>query len=149
MSHQLLRWNPFREIEDFLDRYRSDLSVGRPRGSQEAMATADWRPLVDIREDGQGYLIEVELPGLKREKVKVSVQDEVLTVSGERAATAVQDEDRVHRSERTYGSFERRFALPEEVDPAGISAKFEDGILKLSLPRREVVTPKAIDVKVD
>ncbi|MHC4838879.1 MAG: Hsp20/alpha crystallin family protein [Planctomycetota bacterium] len=149
MSHQLRRWNPFREIEDFLDRYRSDLSAGRPSGSKEAMTTADWRPLVDIREDEQGYLIEAELPGLKREQVKVSVQDEVLTVSGQREAETVQDEDRVHRIERTYGSFERRFALPEEVDPVGIAAKFEDGILKLRLPRREVVTPKAIDVKVD
>lgn len=149
MSHQLRRWNPFREIEDFLDRYRSDLSSARPSGAKEAMTTADWRPLVDIREDEQGYLIEAELPGLKREQVKVSVQDEVLTVSGQREAGTVQDEDRVHRIERTYGSFERRFALPEEVDPAGISAKFEDGILKLRLPRREVVTPKAIEVKVD
>jgi len=149
MTRQLLRWNPYREIEDFLDRYRHNLSPAPAGNSQEVMTTADWQPVVDIREEEHAFLIAAELPGLKRDQVKVSVQDGVLTLSGERHAEKVEEDTRMHRVERSYGSFLRRFSLPENVRPEAIAANFEDGILKVHLPKADIVTPQAIDIKVN
>lgn len=149
MSHQLLRWNPFSEIDAFLDNYRRDLSSSARAGETPRAASANWQPAVDIREDEQGFLIAVDLPGLTREEVQVQVKEDVLHVQGKREAQPLGDGEEMHRSERRFGEFERRFTMPENVRAEGIEAKFDHGVLRIRLPKQEEAQPKAFDVQVN
>ena len=112
------------------------------------MTVADWVPSVDVAEDPEHYLIKVEIPEVKREDVKVGVQDGVLTIQGERKQEKEEKGKKFHRIERSYGSFVRSFTLPDDVDAAQIGAEFHDGILHVTLPKSESAKPKAIEVKV-
>ncbi|MBH0187604.1 MAG: Hsp20/alpha crystallin family protein, partial [Nitrospira sp.] len=94
------------------------------------------------------YLIKAELPEVKKEDVKVSVEDGVLTLSGERRQEKEEKGKKYHRVERSYGSFVRSFSLPESVDEGGVKAEYKDGVLNLHLPKTEKVKPKSIEVKV-
>jgi len=105
-------------------------------------------PLVDIAEDDKEYLIKAELPEVKKEDVKVAVQDDVLTITGERKFEKEEQGKKYHRVERAYGSFTRSFTLPEDADPAKVSAGFKDGILMVHLAKSEKAKPKSIEVKV-
>jgi HSP20 family protein len=115
---------------------------------KETMTVADWTPTVDISESDGEYLIKAELPEVKKEDVKVTVEDGVLTLQGERRQEKEEKGKRYHRVERSYGSFVRSFTLPESVDETGVKAEYKDGVLSLHLPKSEKVKPKAIDVKV-
>jgi HSP20 family protein len=125
---------------------------GRPathvNGDKEAMTVAEWSPLVDISEDDKEYVIKAEVPELKREDVKVSVQDNILSISGERKSEKEEKNKKYHRVERTYGRFMRSFTLPDNCDGGKVSAEYKDGVLKIHLPKSEQAKPKAIDVKV-
>ncbi|TAJ35162.1 MAG: Hsp20/alpha crystallin family protein, partial [Nitrospirae bacterium] len=114
----------------------------------EAMTVAEWAPLVDIVEDEKEYLIKAELPEVKKEDVKVTVQDDVLTITGERKYEKEEKGKKYHRVERAYGSFERSFTLPEDADGAKVNAEFKDGILKVHVAKSEKAKPKSIEVKV-
>jgi HSP20 family protein len=120
----------------------------RKDGGKEAMTVAEWVPLVDIVEDEKEYLIKAELPEVKKEDVKVTVEDDVLTITGERKYEKEEKGKKYHRVERAYGSFERSFTLPEDADGSKVSAEFKDGILKVRLPKSEKAKPKAVEVKV-
>lgn len=109
---------------------------------------ADWVPTVDISESEGEYLIKAELPEVKKEDVKVTVEDGVLTIQGERRQEKEEKGKRFHRVERSYGSFVRSFTLPESVDDTAVKAEYKDGVLALHLPKTEKVKPKAIEVKV-
>jgi len=146
----LVRWDPFRELEDMSERLnrvftRSPL---RTTGGKEHLTVADWIPTVDISETEGEYLIKAELPEVKKEDVKVTVEDGVLTLQGERRQEKEEKGRKYHRVERSYGSFVRSFTLPESVDESGVKAEFKDGVLNLHLPKTEKVKPKAIEVKV-
>jgi HSP20 family protein len=115
---------------------------------KEALTVADWMPTVDISETDAEYLIKAELPEVKKEDVKVTVEDGVLTLQGERRQEKEEKGKKYHRVERSYGSFIRSFTLPESVDEGAVKAEYKDGVLNLYLPKTEKVKPKAIDVKV-
>lgn len=152
-----MRWNPFREIEELFDRYnrvlggssQAQLTSGNA-GSRESLARPDWLPAVDIIEKKDSFLLKVELPEVKREDVKVSVDNGVLTISGERRMEMDEEdkETQQRRVERFYGSFSRSFTLPDEADESAIDASYRDGMLVLTVPKTEKPQPRAIEVKV-
>jgi HSP20 family protein len=145
----LVRWDPFRELEDMSERLNRMFARPALRSSgKETLTVADWVPTVDISETDEEYLIKAELPEVKKEDVKVTVEDGVLTLQGERRQEKEEKGKRYHRVERSYGSFVRSFTLPESVDEAKVKAEYKDGVLSLHLPKTEKVKPKAIEVKV-
>jgi HSP20 family protein len=145
----LVRWDPFRELEDMSERLNRVFSRPSTRNSgNENLTVADWMPTVDISETEAEYLIKAELPEVKKEDVKVTVENGVLTLQGERRQEKEEKGKKFHRVERSYGSFVRSFSLPESVDEGAVKAEYKDGVLNLHLPKSERVKPKAIDVKV-
>ena len=146
----LTTWNPLRELGNFenrLERFFNLPSLSR-NGETEAMTVSQWSPLVDISEDANEYLVKAELPELKKEEVKVSVENGELTISGERKSEKEEKGKKFHRIERSYGSFLRSFTLPESVSGDKVSAEFKDGMLMVHLPKDEKAKPKSIEVKV-
>lgn len=146
----LVRWDPFREFEDMssqLNRMFARPAVGQTDG-KETLTVADWAPSVDISESETEYLIKAELPEVKKEDVKVSLEDGVLTLQGERRQEKEEKNKKYHRVERSYGSFVRSFVLPDQVDETKVQAAFKDGMLNLHIPKSEKAKPKAIEVTV-
>ncbi len=113
----------------------------------EAVGSA-WTPTVDVREDRDHVVIAMDLPGVRPEDVKISLENQVLTVRGERQQVSEQKEERWHRWERSYGSFERSFTLPSTVDADRIEATTDNGVLTLRLPKSEKARPREIQVRV-
>jgi len=145
------RWDPFRELDELQNRFSTMFGrapVKKDGEKREALTVAEWAPIVDIVEDDQQYLIQAEIPGVKKEEIKVGVQDDVLTISGQRHSEKEEKNKKFHRIERAYGSFARSFTIPEDSDGEKVSAEFKDGILKVVLPKTERVKPKQIEVKV-
>ena len=143
------RWSPFKEMEELQGRLGSWMNLPtRATTSKEALAVADWSPLVDITEDEKEFLLKAELPGVKREEVKLTVEDGVLMLSGERRFEKEEKDKKYHRVERAYGSFLRSFSLPEGTDGSKVIADFKDGVLKVHLPKSEISKPRTIEVKV-
>jgi HSP20 family protein len=122
--------------------------VRKDGGRDETMTVAEWAPLVDIMEDEAGYVIKAELPEVKKEDVKLTVQDGVLMLSGERKFVKEEKDKKYHRVERAYGSFVRSFSLPEDADEDKVTADFKDGVLQVHLPKSEKARPKNIEVKI-
>ena len=110
--------------------------------------TASWTPTCDVFEDKESVKIVAEIPGVKPEDVRISVEDHVLTIRGEKKQVAEETAERVHRYERSYGAFERSFALPSLVDTDRIEAKYDAGILTITLPKTERARPREIPVSV-
>ena len=102
---------------------------------------------VDIREEDNAYVLDAEVPGLAADDIKLNIEKNVLTIHGERKSEEEETSKRYRRVERRYGSFSRSFALPETVDAEAIEAKLADGVLTLTLPKRERPTPRSIDIK--
>jgi HSP20 family protein len=145
----LTKWNPFRELEEIQNRLSSLFGRTPVRGlGEEAMTVSEWTPLVDITEDDKEYLIKAELPEVKKEDVKVTVENGTLTITGERKFEKEEKGKKYHRIERAYGSFMRSFTLPEGAAGDKVSADFKDGVLKVHLPKSAEAKPKSIDVKV-
>ena len=139
-------WNPSRELAELSDRLNRVFARG---GNQnEAMTVADWIPPVDISETTAEYVITAEIPEVKKEDVKVTLEHGVLTIQGMRRQEAEEKGKKYHRVERSYGSFVRSFSLPDLVDDTKVQADFKEGILTLHLPKSEKAMPKAIEVKV-
>jgi len=130
----LIRWEPLRDIEDMLGRYGRSMGLPLARG-MEPFNNGEWCPRVDISEKDSSYTIRAELPGVKREDVKVTLQNGVLTLEGQRRHEEEEHGRRFHRIERSYGSFVRSFTLPEAVDADHLSAHFHEGMLDIELPR--------------
>ena len=103
---------------------------------------------MDITEDDKEYLMKADLPEMKKEEIKVNVEDGVLSVSGERKTEKEEKNKKFHRIERSYGTFQRSFTLPDDADGAKVAAEFKDGVLKVHLPKNAIAKPKAIAVKV-
>jgi HSP20 family protein len=145
----LVRWDPFRELEEVSERLNRVFTRPAMRtNGKEQLTVADWMPTVDISETDGEYLIKAELPEVKKEDVKVTVENGVLTIQGERLQEKEESGKKFHRVERSYGSFVRSFTLPESVDEGAVKADYKDGVLNLHLPKSEKVKPKAIEVKV-
>lgn len=145
----LMRWDPFRELEEMSDRLNR--MVARPvtkTSGKEALTVADWMPTVDISETDGEYVIKAELPEVKKDDVKVTLEDGILTIQGERRREKDEKTTKYHRVERSYGSFARSFSLPDQVDENGVKADYKDGMLNLRIPKSEKAKPRAIEVKV-
>ena len=147
----LTRWDPFKEMEETQSRLARILGLAPARtgnGDKESMAVMEWAPLVDIIEDDKEWLVKADLPEVKKEDVKVTVENGVLTVTGERKFEKEEKDKKYHRIERSYGTFFRSFTLPDAADGSKVSAEFKDGVIKVRLPKSEKAKPKTIEVKV-
>jgi len=147
----LTRWNPLREMDDLfnqLGRSCGRVPARRGESGQETMTIHDWSPSVDVSETDNEFLIKVELPGVDKQDVKVSIHEGVLTIQGERKLEREEKNKKYHRVEREYGRFARSFVLPENVDETSVSAGHKDGLLNVTLGKVEQAKPKAIEVKV-
>jgi HSP20 family protein len=143
-------WNPFKEMEELQNRLSSlmGLSAGRTRDNDEFLSETAWSPLVDIVEEDKEYIVKAELPEIRKEDLKVTVENGMLTISGERKFEKEEKKRKYHRVERSYGSFTRSFALPGDADGSKVEAEFRDGLLQVHIAKQEHATPKAIEVKV-
>src|ERR1700747_3286043 len=134
MQQTLTRWEPLREMEEFQNRLSTLFGRPQRRGNgRESITLPEWTPLADITEDDKEYVIKAELPELRKEDVKVTVENGVLTISGERKFEKEEKKKKYHRVERGYGSFVRTFALPEDADANKVKAEFKHGILEVHL----------------
>jgi HSP20 family protein len=146
----LIRWEPFREMDEIFRR-SWPAGFGRlPRtGSQGGEQPMEWSPGADISENEKEYLIRAELPGVKREDVKVTLDQGVITISGERKLEKEDKGTKFHRIESFHGTFSRSFGLPDNVDQAAIFADSKDGVLFVHLPKtKPAEKPKAVEIKV-
>jgi HSP20 family protein len=149
--NNITRWNPFSEFEDMINRYNRALGLTHANGEREGkdlFSRSDWAPAVDIKETPEAFMVEAELPGMSKDDVKVTVHDGVLTIQGERRHEEETQDKKHHRIERVFGSFLRRFTLPDNVDENSVKAVFKDGVLSLTLQKAEPTEPKAIEVEV-
>ncbi|MDZ7828406.1 MAG: Hsp20/alpha crystallin family protein [Halofilum sp. (in: g-proteobacteria)] len=115
-------------------------------GGSSNVATSDWVPVVDIKEEKDRFVLHADLPGVKREDIDITMEDGVLSIRGERRLEEIQEEGEYKRIERAYGSFYRRFSLPDTADADNISARSTDGVLEVVIPKRESVKPRRIEI---
>jgi HSP20 family protein len=146
-------WEPLLDLGSIENRLEKALGRAFPsllagNGEKEAMTATQWAPAVDISEDDKEYLVKAELPDLKKEEVKVTVENGQLSISGERKQEKEEQGKKFHRIERSYGSFLRSFTLPEGVSGDKVTAEFKNGLLEIHLPKDEKAKPKAVEVKV-
>ena len=146
---RVIKWEPFRDVDDVFDRFFAETLRRWPRaGSTNGRQAYAWAPVADVSETEGEYLIKAELPEVRKEDVNTTLQDGVLTLTGERKQEKSTDDEKVHRVERFYGSFARRFALPDNVDETGIRAESKDGVVLIHLPKQKVVQPQARQISV-
>jgi HSP20 family protein len=142
----LNKWEPFRDMLSLradMDRLFSSL-FGRGPEEREGL----WAPIVDIEEDNENIMVKAEIPGMKKDDIKVSVQGNMLTITGERKQESEVKEKTYHRVERSYGKFSRTITLPIDVETDKVKASYKDGVLNIILPKPEAVKPKHIDVEI-
>lgn len=120
--------------------------LNRMLGESSSVATSDWVPVVDIREDKDKFVLHADLPGVKREDIDVTMEEGVLSIRGERRLEEVKEEGEYKRIERAHGTFYRRFSLPDTADPDKISARCDEGVLEVVIPKRETVKPRRIEI---
>lgn len=146
----IVRFDPFRELslmQDRMNRMFGDF-YGR-RLDDDVMSRGDWVPAVDIYEnDKHEIVIRAEMPGMKREDIELRVENNTLTLRGERKREAEVRDEQYHRVERAYGAFVRSFSLPSTVDAGHVSAEYKDGVLSVTLPLREEAKPRQIPVEI-
>jgi len=130
----LVKWDPFRELEEVSARLNR-LFGRTPARESEMLAVADWMPAVDISETDTAYLVKAEIPGVNKEDVKVTMQDGMLTIQGERKQEKEEKGRKFHRIERSYGSFARSFRVPGDADENSVKAEFKDGMLNVTLAK--------------
>ena len=140
----ITRWEPFREVEDMFRQY-SPFFARTLRRSGEG---TEWSPVADITETDKEYLIKAELPEVKKEDLKVTLDNGVMTISGERRQEKEQKEANEIRIESFYGTFSRSFSLPDNIDAKSIQAESKDGVLKVRIPKTKAAEPKKIAVEV-
>ncbi|UCB52177.1 MAG: Hsp20/alpha crystallin family protein [Candidatus Zixiibacteriota bacterium] len=146
----ITRWRPFRDVvsvQDEMNRLFDDIFGHGPARVQ--WTDGVWNPSVDVSEDKDNVVVRAEMPGLNKDDVKISVQDNVLTLKGEKKQEKEEKESDYHRIERSYGSFCRSFQLPTAVEADKIKASYRDGVLNITLPKTEEVKPKEIPISID
>jgi HSP20 family protein len=145
----LTRWDPFREfttLQDLMNRLFRD-SFG-PEGREEALTTSTFAPPVDVYEDEHNITLKIEVSGIEEKDIDVRIENNTLTVHGERKFEKEEKEENYRRVERQYGSFTRTFSLPTSVDPEHVSANYDKGVLKIKLAKKAEAKPKQIKVNV-
>jgi HSP20 family protein len=140
---RVIKWEPFRDVDDVFNRFVAETLRRWPNAAAgEGRAACDWAPAADVSETEAEYLIKADLPEVRKEDVSITVQDGVLTLSGERRQEQREETEKVHRIERAFGSFARRFSLPENADEQGIRAESRDGVILIHIPKQKVVQPQ-------
>ncbi len=143
----VVKYDPFRELRNLQDEMTRLFTGSRPASfNREEMTHGAWAPSVDIFEDKDRLILEAELPGMNREDFEISVENNVITLSGERKFEKKTEGDNYHRIERSYGSFTRSFTLPQTVTADGATADFENGVLRVALPKREETKARKIEI---
>jgi HSP20 family protein len=152
----LIKFNPMRDLVDFerefskrFNSFENRFGISRSKDDKNEYENAFWMPLTDIFEDKDKYTLKLDLPGIKKEAVKISFVDGKLSVSGERVQEHESKDTKCHRVEKTYGKYYRSFNLPKEIKEEKISAEYKDGQLTISVPKAEEAKPKEIEIKVN
>ena len=144
----LTRWDPFRELSALQNRMSRLFEEQYGTGREESLTTGAFVPPVDIYEDEHSIQLKLEVPGIEQKDLDIKVENNVLTVSGERKFEKEEKEENFRRVERRYGSFTRSFTLPNTVNPEDVSADYNDGVLKIRLGKRAEAKPKQIKVNI-
>jgi HSP20 family protein len=149
----IVRWEPFRDLVSLQERMNRLLGesfrgVGRAVGEEDWALGGSWAPVVDIFEQGGDIVLKAELPGVDPKDVDIRVENNTLTLRGERKFDDEVQKESYHRVERAYGSFSRSFTLPTVVDTEKIKADYKDGVLRVTLPKKEEAKPKQITISV-
>ncbi len=142
----IVKYDPFRDLRSLQDEMNRLFSGTFSRGSQDEVLRGAWSPSVDIFENKNEIVLEAELPGMSAEDVRISIENNVLTLHGERKFEKKDESDNFHRVERSYGSFTRSFTLPPTVSNENANAEFENGVLRLTLAKREEAKPRRIEI---
>jgi HSP20 family protein len=144
----LTRWEPFRELSTLQDRINRAFRESYTGGHDESLTTSSFAPAVDVYEDEHQVTLKIEVPGIDEKDIDVQVENNVLTVHGERKIEKEEKEENYRRVESRYGSFTRTFTLPQTVDTESVSAAYDKGVLKIALPKKAEAKPKQIKVNV-
>lgn len=146
----IIRWEPFRDLVSTHDHFSQlfNETFARAFGDQQEVSPRAWVPPVDIGETEDSLVLKAELPGIKPDDVEIRVEDNTLYLKGERRFEKEVKEENLHRVERSYGTFSRSFALPSSIDSDKVKAEYQNGILTLSMPKREEAKPKTIKIDV-
>ena len=144
---QLSNWTPFDRLATLRDEMDRLFDFSFP--SRDSGLLSGWSPALDVYDDKDAYQVSVELPGMKKDEIDISMHDGVLTVSGERKHERENKEGQTFRSERYFGKFQRSITLPSGVDMNKVTASYKDGVLLIHLPKAEEAKPRQIEVKVD
>jgi HSP20 family protein len=144
----LTRFYPYRELNTLQDRVNRLFHESFSGGRDESLATSSFAPAVDVYEDEHNVTLKIEVPGIDEKDIDVRVENNTLTVHGERKFEKEEKEENYRRVERQYGSFSRTFTLPNTVDTESVSADYEKGVLKIKLAKRAEAKPKQIKVNV-
>ncbi|HEX8161876.1 MAG TPA: Hsp20/alpha crystallin family protein [Pyrinomonadaceae bacterium] len=143
----ITRYDPFRDLRSLQDEVNRLFSTNLGRGfGDEGLSRGAWMPSVDIFENKDSIVLEAELPGMNREDFELTVENNVLTLRGERRFEKKDEADNYHRVERAYGSFTRSFTLPQTVSPENAAAEYKNGVLRVTLQKREEVKARRIEI---
>src|ERR1035437_1819166 len=143
------RYDPFREFVTLQDRMNRLFRDPRgPEGQEEALTTSSFAPAVDVYEDEHNVTLKIEVPGIEEKDIDVRIENNTLTVHGERKFEKEEKEENYRRVERQYGSFTRSFTLPNTVDAESVSASYDKGMLKIKLSKKAEAKPKQIKINV-
>jgi len=143
----IIRWDPFRDIvtlRERMNRMFEDVFSGRQEDKE--LTPSAWAPAVDIYETENELVLAAEVPGLSEKDVEIKIEDNTLTLKGERRFEKETKEENYHRIERSYGSFYRAFTLPNSIDPEKIQAEHENGVLKVVMPKRQELKPRMVKI---
>ena len=144
----LTRWEPFRELVTLQDRMNRLFRESYPEGREEALTTSTFAPPVDVYEDEHSITLKIEVPGIDEKDIDVRLENNTLTVHGERKFEKEEKEENYRRVERQYGGFTRTFTLPNTVDAENVTANYDKGVLKVELAKKSEAKPKQIKVNV-
>ena len=148
----IVRWKPFEDLmslEDEISRFFDEFFGSRVPAQQQREGSPAWVPRVDISETDDEIIVRADIPGMKKDDIKVTLADNVLTISGEKKIERDEKKENYHRVERVFGSFSRSFYIPTTVDPNKITAKYNNGVLEVRLPKKEEAKPKEIPISVE
>jgi HSP20 family protein len=144
----IVRYDPFRDLRTLQEEVNRLFSTNLTRAfGDEGIGRGAWAPSVDIYENKDQIVLEAELPGMKQEEFDLSIENNVITLRGERKFEKTDETDNYHRVERSYGSFTRSFTLPQTVSAEGATAEYSNGVLRVTLPKREETKARRIEVK--
>jgi HSP20 family protein len=146
----VVRYEPWGLLRRFHDDVNQLFGEGRPgsavEGDRSSIVTSNWTPAVDIKEEDERFVLKADVPGVEPKDIEVTMEDGVLTIKGERKHESEEEVNGYKRVERSYGTFYRRFSLPDSANAEGVTAKGKDGVLEVVIPKHEKVQPRRITV---